>query len=125
MSPSFYLDSFMVDDLENLTGPWDSYPFNRGEEDVVDDLEAIEDDLGATVEGVSNTVEAKEGELPTVPFEIPAASFGSIPGTHLVSLAPARRFSVLFVCLFFFSCCTLCCSYYNKSYRFIPSICLP
>ena len=77
MSPSSYFDSFIVDDLENLTGLYNPYPFNRGGEDVVDDLKVIEEDPGMTIEGVSNTIEAEEVELPIMPIEIPNASFGS------------------------------------------------
>ena len=44
MSPSSYLDSFMVDDLENLSGPWDPYPFGHGGNEVADDVEVVEDE---------------------------------------------------------------------------------
>lgn len=80
MSLSSYLDSFTVDDLENLTGPWETYPLNsRGDEtiDVLQDLGTIEEVPNEAIEGVPNTVEVEEGELPMAPIEIPVASFGS------------------------------------------------
>lgn len=76
MIPSSYLDSFLVDDLENLTGLWNLFPFNRGGEGVADDPEAIEGDLAA-IGDVPNTDEVEEGELSIVSPKIPTTSFGS------------------------------------------------
>ena len=76
MSPSSYLDSFMMDYLENLLGPWDSYPFGYGGEEVVDDLKVTADEPGAVIEDVFDIVGDEEGELPMVSIEIPATYFG-------------------------------------------------
>ena len=77
MSPSSYLDSFMVDDLENLSSPWDPYPFGHGGEEVADDLEVTADEPGPVIEDVPDIVGVENRELPIVPIEIPATSFGS------------------------------------------------
>ena len=105
MNPSSYLDSFIVDDLENLSGLWDPYPFGHGGDEVVDDLEVTADEPGAAIEDVRDAAGSRRKN-----FQLCLSRFRlhplDPPGVRPIGLAPASSFATPFFC-------TLCCLYFS------------